>query len=73
MCARSKLTEIDDVTFFNPVTEEVAQRALRESNHDSNEGDRENDALSRALGTMEQRGRVRGVSSKLTWKEDFPQ
>jgi hypothetical protein len=28
----------------------VTQRALRESSHDSNEGDRENDALNRDLG-----------------------
>jgi hypothetical protein len=48
----------------------VAQRALRESNKDSN-GERENDALTKALQIKEQRGRVRGVSSKLTWKEGF--
>jgi hypothetical protein len=49
---------------------EVAQRALRESSKDSND-ERENDALTKALQTKEQRGHVRGVSSKLTWKEDF--
>jgi hypothetical protein len=43
----------------------VGQRALRESSEDSN-GERENDALIKALQTKEQRGRVRGVSSKLT-------
>jgi hypothetical protein len=48
----------------------VVQRALRESNKDSN-GERENDALTKALQTKEQQGRVRGVSSKLTWKEGF--
>jgi hypothetical protein len=49
----------------------VAQRGLRESSQGSNEDERENDALSRALGTKEQRGHVRGVSSKITWKEGF--
>jgi hypothetical protein len=39
--------------------------ALRESSEDSNEGDRENDALTKALNTKEKRHRVRGVSSKL--------
>jgi hypothetical protein len=45
---------------------------LRESSQGSNEDERENDTLSRALGTKEQRDCVRGVSSKLTWKEGFP-
>jgi hypothetical protein len=49
-----KLIESSDVTFFSPSTEEVAERPLRESNQDSNEGDRENDVLNRALGTVEQ-------------------
>jgi hypothetical protein len=43
----------------------VTQRALWESRKDSN-GERENDALSKALQTKEHRGRVRGVSSKVT-------
>jgi hypothetical protein len=47
----------------------VAQRGLRESSEDSN-GERENGALSKAMQTKEQQGRVRGVSSKLT-KEGF--
>jgi hypothetical protein len=72
MRARSKLTEIGEITYYNQSTEEVAQRGLRESSQGSNEDERENDALSRALGTKEQRGHVRGVSSKLTWNEGFP-
>jgi hypothetical protein len=48
----------------------VAQRALRESSEDSN-GERKNDTLIKALQTKEQCGRVRDVSSKLTWKEGF--
>jgi hypothetical protein len=44
---------------------EVAKRALRERSEDSN-GGRKNDALSKVLQTKEQRGRVRGVSSKVT-------
>jgi hypothetical protein len=72
MRARSKLTEIGKITYYNQSTEEVAQRGLRESNQGSNEDERENDTLSRALGTKEQQGRIRSVSSKLTWKEGFP-
>jgi hypothetical protein len=48
----------------------VAQRALRERSDDSN-SERENDALTKALRIKEQRCRVHGVSSKLTWKECF--
>jgi hypothetical protein len=65
MRARSKLTESGGVSFYNQSISEVAQRALRESSEDSN-GKRENDALTKALQTKEQRDRVRGVSSKLT-------
>jgi hypothetical protein len=49
----------------------VSQRALSESVEDSN-GERENNALSKAQQIKEQRGRVRGVSSKVTQKEGFP-
>jgi hypothetical protein len=54
MCARSKLTEIGEITYYNQSTEEVAQRSLRKSSQGSNEDERENDALSKALGTKEQ-------------------
>jgi hypothetical protein len=47
------------------------QRSLRESSQGSNKDERENDTLSRDLGTKEQRCRVHGVSSKLTWNEGF--
>jgi hypothetical protein len=50
----------------------VAQRGLRESSQVSNEDERENDSLSRALETKEWWGHVRGLSSKLTWNEGFP-
>jgi hypothetical protein len=70
LCAHSKPTESGNVSFYGQSTTEVAQRALRESCEDSN-GERENDALTKALQTKEKRGRVRGVSSKLTWKEGF--
>jgi hypothetical protein len=70
MRARSRLTESGDASFYSQSISEVAQRALRESNEDSN-GERENDALTKALQTKEQRGRVHGVSSKLTWNEGF--
>jgi hypothetical protein len=53
MCAHSKLTESDDVTFYNESTLELAQRDMRESSKDSN-GERENNALTKALQTKEQ-------------------
>jgi hypothetical protein len=53
MCARSKLTESDDVTFYSQSTSEMAQKALRESSEDSN-GERENDTLTKAPQSMEQ-------------------
>jgi hypothetical protein len=70
MYARSKLTESGDVSFYSQTTSEVAQRALRESSEDSND-ETENDALTKALQTKEQRGHIRGLSIKLTWKEGF--
>jgi hypothetical protein len=54
MRARSKLTEIGEITYYNQSTEKVAQRGLRESSQGSNEDERENGVLSRALGTKEQ-------------------
>jgi hypothetical protein len=54
MRARSKLTEIGEITYYNQSTKEVAQRGLRESSQGSNEDERENDTFSRALGTKEQ-------------------
>jgi hypothetical protein len=65
MRACSKLTESSNVSFYSQSTSEVAQRALRESSEDSN-GERENDALTKALQTKEQRSCVYGISSKLT-------
>jgi hypothetical protein len=53
MCVRSKLTESGDVSFYSQSTVDVAQRALRESSKDLN-GERENDALSKALQNKEQ-------------------
>jgi hypothetical protein len=72
MRPHSKLTKSDNVSFYSQSTSEVAQRALRESYEDLN-GERENDAIIKALQTKEQRGHVCGVSSKLTWKEGFPE
>jgi hypothetical protein len=43
---------------------------LRESSEDSF-GERENDALTKALQIKEQWGHVHGVSSMLAWKEGF--
>jgi hypothetical protein len=68
--ARSKLIESGDVIFYSQSTLEVDERALRESSEDTN-GERENNALTKALQSKEQRGRVCSVSSNLTWKEGF--
>jgi hypothetical protein len=65
MCVRSKVTESDDVNFYSQSTVDVAQRALRESSEDSI-GERENDALSKALQIKEQQGCIHGVSNKMT-------
>jgi stress response protein SCP2 len=65
MRACFKLTESGDVSFYSQSTSKVAQMTLRESNENSN-GERENDSVTKALQTKEQRGRVRGVSSKST-------
>jgi hypothetical protein len=65
MCAHSKRTESGDVNFYSQSIVEVAQRALRESSEDSNR-ERENNTLSKAMQTKEQRGHIRGVSSKVT-------
>jgi hypothetical protein len=73
MRARSMLMEDDSISFYSTSGEEVAKRALMESIQGSNEGEREFDALTRALGTHEQRGRVPGISSQLIWKEGFPE
>ncbi len=70
MRAHSKLIESGNVSFYGQSIMNVAQRALRESSEDSN-GERENDALTKALQTKEQRGCVHGVSTKLNWKEGF--
>jgi hypothetical protein len=70
MHARSKLIESDDISFYSQSTLKAAQMSLRESSEDSN-GERENDALTKALQTKEQRCRARGLSSKLTMKEGF--
>jgi hypothetical protein len=48
MRAHSKLIESGDANFYSHSTTDVTQRALRESSEDSN-GERENDALSKAL------------------------
>jgi hypothetical protein len=53
MHARSKLTELGDVRYYSQITTDVTQRALRESSKDSN-GEREDNALSKALQTKEQ-------------------
>jgi hypothetical protein len=70
MRACSKLTESGDVSFYSQSTMDVTQRALRESSEESN-GERENNALNKALQTKEQQGRVHGVFSKMTWKKGF--
>jgi hypothetical protein len=48
MRARYKLTEPDDVSFYNQSTSEVVQRALKENSEDSI-GERENDILTKSI------------------------
>jgi hypothetical protein len=50
MCARSKLTESDNITIYSQSTSELSQMVVRESSEDSN-GERENDDLIKALQT----------------------
>jgi hypothetical protein len=50
MCARSKLTEAGNITIYGQSTSELAQMTVRKSSEDSN-GERENDALIKALQT----------------------
>jgi hypothetical protein len=73
MCARSKLIELGNVSFYNQITADVAQRALRESSEDSND-ERGNVTLSKALQIKEQQGRVRrdGNRSGSGWVEQLP-
>jgi hypothetical protein len=52
MRAHSKMTESGDASFYSQSTSKVAQRVVRESNGDLN-GERENDALTKALQTKE--------------------
>jgi hypothetical protein len=48
MLAHYKLTKSANVSFYRQSTLEVAKRSLRESSKNSN-GERENDALTKAL------------------------
>jgi hypothetical protein len=66
MRAHSKLTESGDISFYSQSTVDVSQRAFRKSSEDSN-GERENNALSKALQTKEQRDCVRCFFSKMIW------
>jgi hypothetical protein len=70
MCARSKLIESINASFYSQSTSKLAQTSLRKSSEDSN-GERENNTLTKDLQTKEQRRHVRGVSSKLTRKVGF--
>jgi hypothetical protein len=65
MCARYKLTESGDASFYRQNTSKVAQGVLRDSSEDL-DGERKNDALTKAMQTKEQQDHVRGVFSKLT-------
>jgi hypothetical protein len=61
-------TESDDVSFYSQSISKVAQRALRESNKDSN-GEREMTPSPKPY--KPRSNKVGGVSNKLTWKEGF--
>jgi len=53
-------------------TEELV-KAMAEAQEGLWQAERENDALTRALGNPERGGRVRGKGSDVTWKEGFPE
>jgi hypothetical protein len=67
MHSHSKLIKSGDVSYYSQSTVDVAQRALRESNEDSNE-------MTSSARPYKPRCNeaVFMVSSKVTWKEDFP-
>nr|CAH65898.1 OSIGBa0132G14.6 [Oryza sativa] len=69
-----KITDEGKVSFEDPELQSVADK-IENLTSSQKKGffkyKREKDVLSMALGTPEHGGRVRGVSSKLSWKEGF--
>lgn len=71
-----KITSEGKVLFEDPELQGVADK-IEDLSSKEKKGEfipqREKDVLSQALGNREHGGRVRGVSSKLSWKEGFKQ
>ncbi|RLM93752.1 hypothetical protein C2845_PM08G20190 [Panicum miliaceum] len=62
------------VGFENPATAEIYERLAKiveDRKQDRFQPDREKDQLTAAIGTPKHSGRVRGVSSSLSWKQAF--
>src|SRR6266511_1483432 len=73
---RSTSSSCAELSFNKPETVEVVNK-LAEIQAQATQGsfvpDRENDVLTKALGTKEHPGRTRGFGSKVPWKKGFPQ
>src|SRR5438876_5730743 len=72
---RSTSSSCAKLSFNKPETIEVVNK-LAEIHAQATQGsfvpDRENDILTKALGTKEHPGRTRGFGSKVPWKTGFP-
>src|SRR6266498_2719630 len=72
---RSISSSCAELSFNKPETVEVINK-LAEIHAQATQGsfvlDRENDVLTKALGTKEHLGRTRGFGSKVPWKKGFP-
>nr|BAD33694.1 hydroxyproline-rich glycoprotein-like [Oryza sativa Japonica Group]BAD34162.1 hydroxyproline-rich glycoprotein-like [Oryza sativa Japonica Group] len=69
-----KITDEGKVSFEDPELQSIADKIENLSSSQKKgffKPKREKDVLSTALGTPEHGGRVRGVSSKMSWKEGF--
>src|SRR5207244_12898835 len=75
LCRRSTSSSCVELSFNKPETVEVVNK-LAEIHAQATQGsfmpDRENDVLTKALGTKEHPGRTRGFGSKVPWKKGFP-
>jgi hypothetical protein len=75
LLARSKLTQDDKLMHKKKGVAAVQEKAVQLTTKKRLclfKSDRENDALSRALGNVEHAGHIRGVASQMPWKIGFP-
>ena len=72
---RSTSSPCAELIFNKPETVEVVKKLAQfhvQATQGSFVPDRENDVLTKALGTKEHPGRTRGFGSKVPWKKGFP-